>query len=169
MLMHSEITEQIIKAYYHVYNHLGYGFLEKVENALAIELRKRGLTVRQRKPIKIYYEGQEVGKYFADLLVNGCVIVEVKAAETLVAKHHAQLLNYLKATEIDVGLLVNFGPKPEFKRKVFETARASAVDSPETQPTCPPDPRLSAHDSPRSAAPRPIAQPSPNRNENHQD
>lgn len=127
MLMHSEITDQIVKAYYHVYNTLGYGFLEKVYgSALVIELTKRGLTAQQQKPILVYYDGQVVGEYFADLLVNGCVILELKAADCLAEEHHAQLLNYyLKASKIDVGLLLNFGPKPEVKPKVCETARNS--------------------------------------------
>jgi GxxExxY protein len=124
MLKHSEITEKIVRAYYQVYNTLGYGFLEKIyENALAIELTKQGLTVQPQKPVLVYYHGQVVGEYFADLLVNGCVIVELKAAETLAEENHAQLLNYLKASDIDVGLLLNFGPKPEVKRKVYEVSR----------------------------------------------
>ena len=122
---HSNITGQIIKAFYKVYNILGYGFLEKVyENALAIELRERGLSVVQQAPIKVYYREQSVGDYYPDLLVDGKVIVELKAVEALADKHNAQLLNYLKATEIQVGLLLNFGPsKPEVRRKIFETAR----------------------------------------------
>ena len=122
---HSDITEQIIKAFYKVYNTLGYGFLEKVyENALAIELKQQGLSVVQQAPIKVYYNGQLVGEYYADLLVEDKVIVELKAVEALADEHHAQLLNYLKATEIQVGLLLNFGPtKPEVRRKIFETAR----------------------------------------------
>ena len=117
---HSEITEKIIKAYYKVYNTLGYGFLEKVyENALFIELRAMGLFVEKQKQIKVYYEGKEVGEYFADLVVAECVIVELKAAESLCEEHEFQLINYLKASEIEVGLLLNFGKKPEFKRKVF--------------------------------------------------
>jgi len=95
MLKYNEITERIIKAYYHVYNALGYGFLERVyHNALIIELRKRGLIVQPNAPIKVYYDGQEVGEYFADLLVANCVIVELKAAEALAEEHHAQTLNY---------------------------------------------------------------------------
>jgi GxxExxY protein len=98
--------------------------LEKVyQNALVIELRKRGLKVQPQAPIQVFYDGQKVGEYFADLLVEDCVIVELKAAEGLVDEHHAQLLNYLKATNIEVGLLLNFGPKPEIKRKIFESAR----------------------------------------------
>ena len=124
MYKHSEVTEQIIKAFYHVYNHLGHGFLEKVyENSLVIELARRGLSVAQQPPIKVYYDDQEVGVYFADLVVNENVIIEIKAADALCEEHEAQLLHYLKATEIDVGLLLNFGPKPQVKRRVFETAR----------------------------------------------
>ncbi len=121
MFQHGQITEQIVQAFYHVYNVLGYGFLEKAyEKAMAIELRKRGLRVRTQAPIKVYYEGEQVGEYFADLLVEDCEIVELKAVEALAEEHHAQLLNYLKATEIEVGLLVNFGPKPKLKRKIFD-------------------------------------------------
>ena len=117
---HSEITEAIIKAYYNVYNKLGYGFLEKVyENALIIELNNLGLKAEKQIAIKVFYEGKEVGNYFADLIVNDSVIIELKAAESLREEHEAQLLNYLKATEIEVGLLLNFGSKAQFKRKVF--------------------------------------------------
>lgn len=124
MFKHGELTGQIIEAFYVVYGRLGHGFLEKVyENALALELRERGLRVKQQTPISVLYNGVVVGEYFADLLVEGCVIVEIKAVEKLCEEHLAQLLNYLKATEIEVGLLLNFGPKPETKRKIFETAR----------------------------------------------
>jgi GxxExxY protein len=117
---HSEITEKIIKAFFKVYNTLGYGFLEKVyENALFIELVSMGLHCEPQKPIKVYYNGKIVGKYFADMVVNGCVIIEMKAAETLCEEHEFQLINYLKATDIEIGLLLNFGKKLEFKRKVF--------------------------------------------------
>ena len=122
---HSDITEQVIRAFYKVYNTLGYGFLEKVyENALATELKQHGVPVVQQAPIKVYYDTQLVGEYYADILVAGKVIVELKVVEALTDEHHAQLLNYLRATEIEVGLLLNFGPtKPEVRRKVFETAR----------------------------------------------
>ncbi|ODS41145.1 MAG: GxxExxY protein [Candidatus Altiarchaeales archaeon WOR_SM1_79] len=121
MMLHKEITDKIINAYYKVYNTLGYGFLEKVyENALAIELRKSGLKVEQQKNIKVYYETEEVGDYYADLLVEGKVIIELKAAKTIAEDYEAQLVNYLKATTIEVGLLINFGKEPNFKRKIFE-------------------------------------------------
>jgi len=121
---HSALTSAIIGAFYDVYNELGYGFLEKVyENSLTHELKKRGLHVQQQAPIKVYYDELLVGQYFADLLVNEAVIIELKAAESIAEEHEAQLLNYLKATDIDVGLILNFGPKPQVMRKVFETAR----------------------------------------------
>ncbi len=117
---HAEITEKIIQAFYKVYNTLGHGFLEKVyENAMFIELAETNMLIERQKKIKVYYEATEVGEYFADLMVAESVIVELKAAKTLLEEHEFQLLNYLKATEIEVGLLLNFGKKPEFKRKVF--------------------------------------------------
>jgi GxxExxY protein len=126
-LKHREITEQILQAFYKVYHVLGHGFLEKVyENSLAVELRERGLAVQQQAPIRVLYNGHPVGEYFADLLVEGGVIAEIKAAQALTDEHFAQLINCLKATGIEVGLLLNFGPKPEVKRKVFETAEKKA-------------------------------------------
>ena len=120
-MLHKEITEKIINAYYKVYNTLGYGFLEKVyENSMVIALRKAGLKVEQQKNIKVYYESEEVGDYYADLLVENLVIIELKAAKALSEDHEAQLVNYLKATTIEVGLLINFGNEPNFKRKIFE-------------------------------------------------
>ncbi len=118
---HSEITDLIIKAYYNVFNKLGFGFLEKVyENAMMIELKKLGLNPVQQAPIKVVYDNIEIGKYFADILVNDLVIIELKAAEGLVEEHELQLINYLKATELEVGLLLNFGKTPQFKRKIFD-------------------------------------------------
>jgi GxxExxY protein len=120
-LMHKDITDKIIKAFYTVYNTLGYGFLEKVyENALFIELSRMGLKVIKQLPIKVHYDGQQVGEYYADFLVENFVIIELKAAEGIIEEHEYQLLNYLKATEIEVGLLLNFGKKPQFRRKVFQ-------------------------------------------------
>lgn len=117
---HSEITELIIKCFYKVYNSLGYGFLEKVyENALFLELRSLGLFVEKQKRIDVYYENQQVGEYYADLIVSESVIIELKAAEALCEEHEFQLINYLKATEIEVGLLLNFGKSPQLRRKIF--------------------------------------------------
>lgn len=119
-ILHSDLTEKIIQAFYKVYNILGYGFLEKVyENSMRIELKKMGLNVEPQKNIKVHYEGFNVGDYFADLIINELVIIELKASEALCEEHEAQLINYLKATNIEVGLLLNFGKKPEFKRKIF--------------------------------------------------
>jgi GxxExxY protein len=119
-LVHGDVTDEIIKQYYHVYNTLGYGFLEKVyENALRVSLSKNGLEVKQQWPIQVCFEQEPVGDYFADLLIGNRVIVEVKVADAISPKHEAQLVNYLKATGIQVGLLLNFGPKAEFKRKIF--------------------------------------------------
>ena len=119
-MLHKDITSKIISAFYTVYNTLGYGFLEKVyENALIIELEKLELRVRQQVPIQVYYEGKVVGEYFADLLVEDKVIVELKAVKEIIDAHEAQLINYLKATNIEVGLLLNFGTEAKFKRKIF--------------------------------------------------
>jgi GxxExxY protein len=124
MYSHAEITERIIGAFYRVYNTLGYGFLEKVyQNAMEVELARAELRAVPQAQLTVCYEGTAVGEYYADFLVDGCVIVELKATEAIVAEHHAQLLNYLRATDISVGLLLNFGPKPEVRRKVYETAR----------------------------------------------
>ena len=120
-MKYSDMTEQILKAFYKVYNTLGYGFLEKVyENALFIELCSLGFIAKKQSEIAVFYAGKRVGEYYADLIVNDVIIVEVKAIECLLPEHEAQLLNYLKATNIEVGLLLNFGRKPEIKRKVFD-------------------------------------------------
>jgi GxxExxY protein len=125
---HSDLTEKIIGAFFVVYRTLGYGFSERVyENALALELRKLGLKVEQQKRIVVYYGGQVVGEYLADIVVNGIVIVELKAVRQLLRQHEAQLLNYLKATRVEVGLLLNFGPKAEFKRKVYDNDRKGTL------------------------------------------
>ncbi len=119
-MLHSDLTGSVIKAFYKVNNTLGFGFLEKVyENAMCSELRKMDLKVEQQKNIKVHYDGKEIGDYYTDLLVNDLVIVELKAAESLCHEHELQLINYLKATKKEVGLLLNFGKKAEFKRKIF--------------------------------------------------
>jgi GxxExxY protein len=121
---HKELTEKIIKIFYRVYNQLGYGFLEKVyENAMMIEFKKDGIPAVPQFPIKVFYEGEVIGEYYADILVDNKVIVEIKAAKRLVEENEAQLLNYLKATDIEVGLLLNFGTEPEVKRKAFDNTR----------------------------------------------
>lgn len=121
---HSELTEQIIGAFYAVYSALGYGFLENVYvKALLIELKRRGLIVNDELPIHVYYLGELIGEYYADIVVNELIILEIKAVKALVTEHEAQLLNYLKATPYEVGLLLNFGPKPETKRRSFDNSR----------------------------------------------
>lgn len=106
----SELTNKVLRCFYTVYNKLGYGFLEKVyENALLLELRKNGLNAVRQVTLKVYYDSVEIGYYFADIIVDDAIIVEIKAAEGLVEMHEAQLTNYLKATSIEVGLLLNFG------------------------------------------------------------
>lgn len=121
---HTELTEIIINVFYRVYNKLGYGFLEKVyENAMMIELKKEGICAIAQAPIKVLYDNEITGEYYADILVDDKVIVEIKAARQLAEEHEAQLLNYLKATDIEIGLLLNFGVKPEIKRKAFNNLR----------------------------------------------
>ncbi len=123
-IKHKELTEKIIRIFYRVYNTLGYGFLEKIyENAIMIEFRREDIPAVAQSSIKVLYKNELVGEYYADILVDDKVIVEIKATRTLVLEHEAQLLNYLKATDIEVGLLLNFGPKPQIKRKVFDNNR----------------------------------------------
>lgn len=123
-MLYPEITDEIIRSFYNVYKILGYGFLEKVyENSMIIDLLRRKRYVEKQVPIDVHFDGHRVGKYFADLLVDRKVIVEIKAVEYLIPEHELQLINYLKATDIEVGLLLNFGPKPQFTRKVFSNSR----------------------------------------------
>jgi len=123
-LLHKELTEKILKVFYDVYNEMGYGFLEKVyQNSLFIELKARGFHVEAQKQIKVHYKGIEVGEYYADLVVDNLIILELKAAECLVKEFEYQLINYLRGTNMEVGLLLNFGKKPEFIRKVYENSR----------------------------------------------
>jgi GxxExxY protein len=122
---YKELTAKIIEIFYRVYNKLGYGFLEKVyENALMIEFKKEGIPAGAQVPIKVYYDDKEIiGEYCADILVDDKVMVEIKATKKLVEDNEAQLLNYLRATDIEVGLLFNFGTEPEIKRKAFDNRR----------------------------------------------
>lgn len=118
--LHSELSNKILKAYFKVFNILGFGFLEKVyENAMMIELRKCHLNCEQQQLVDVYYDGNQVGIYYADIVVDGKIVLELKAAESLVPEHEAQLVNYLRATDMEVGLLLNFGKKPDFKRRVL--------------------------------------------------
>jgi len=125
---HSDLTEKIIGAFYQVCGQLGYGFSEKVyENALTLLLKKLGFKAEQQKPILVYFDAQVVGEYYVDILVNEVVILELKACKSLLEEHEAQLLNYLKATSCEVGLLLNFGPKPQVSRKVFDNHRKGSL------------------------------------------
>ncbi len=122
-MKHEEVTQQIIGIFYQVYNELGYGFLEKVyQNAFYLALREEGFDVIAQQKIDVWFRGDSVGEYYADLIVNEKVILELKAAESITEKDENQLLNYLRGTKIEVGLLFNFGKKPEFKRKVYDNS-----------------------------------------------
>jgi GxxExxY protein len=121
---HQDLTRKIIGVFYEVYNELGHGFLESVcEAAMLIALREAGLKAEPQMPIAVYFRGNRVGDFRADLMVENAVLLELKAARALDSSHEAQLLNYLRATEIEVGLLLNFGTKPEFKRLAFDNER----------------------------------------------
>ena len=122
-LLHKDLSEKVIKAFYNVYNELGYGFLEKVyEKALMHELRLSGIECTNQHSIEVYYKDENVGYYFADILVEDTIILELKAG-ALVLQHEYQLLNYLKATDIELGLLLSFGKNPKFVRKIFQNDR----------------------------------------------
>ena len=123
-LKHGLLTEKIIGVFYDVYNELGHGFLESVyQRSLVLALESVGLNARSKIQIPVWFHGQEVGHFEGEILVENCVLLELKAARALVSNHRAQLLNYLRATEIEVGLLLNFGEKPEFKRLIFDNLK----------------------------------------------
>jgi len=123
-LKHAALTEEIIGVFYDVYNELGYGFLESVyETSLALALEEAGLVVERQVAIPVWFRGQKVGEFRADLRVNQTVLLELKCSRVLDVAHEAQLLHYLRATEVEVGLLLNFGEKPQFKRLIFDNAR----------------------------------------------
>ncbi len=127
-LKHAEITGPLIDLFFAVYNTLGFGFLEKVyRNSMIVASKRYGLEIRKEYPIQVSFEGVLVGKYDADLLINNSIIAELKTLRTLLPEHEAQLLNYLKATEYEVGFLFNFGPKPQFRRLVFENSRKGSL------------------------------------------
>ncbi len=122
--LHHDLTKAIIGTFFEVYNELGYGFIESVyENSLCIALRDKGLKVHQQIAIPVWFRGKQVGDFDADVLIDQLILLELKTARAIEPAHIAQLLNYLKATEIEVGLLLNFGPRPEFKRVVFGNER----------------------------------------------
>jgi len=123
-LKHAELTDKIIGVYYDVYNELGYGFLESVyEESMAMALGEVGLQAQRQVAVPVLFRGHQVGDFRADLLVEHKVLLELKAARTLDRSHEAQLLHYLRATEIEIGLLLNFGEKPQFRRLLFDNER----------------------------------------------
>ena len=126
-LKHKEVTGKIIGVFYQVYDELGHGFLESVyQKSLGIALREAGLNVCWPVAIPVWFRGNQVGHFEGDMLVERCVLLELKAVRALDGSHQAQLLNYLRATEIEVGLLLNFGVRPEFKRLLFDNPRKLA-------------------------------------------
>ncbi|MCI4442994.1 MAG: GxxExxY protein [Lentimicrobium sp.] len=123
-ILHKELSDSILKVFYEVYNELGYGFIEKVyQNAMYLELKSQGFKVEAQKQIKVHYKDELVGDFFADLLIDDLIILELKACDVLVKAHYVQTLNYLKATNIEIGLLLNFVEKPEIKRLIFTNNR----------------------------------------------
>ena len=123
-LKHGELTEKIIQVFYEVYNELGHGFLESVyRNAMEIGLRQSGLIVTRELPIAVWFRGEDVGDFRADLIVQDLVLLELKTAEAISKSHEAQLYNYLRATQVEVGLLLNFGHSPSFRRIVFDNEK----------------------------------------------
>lgn len=127
-LLHGELTEAAINAFYHVYNTLGYGFLPSVyAKSLAITLTKRDLQVSPRVPVKVFFEGEQVGFFYADLIVNGKLVLLVTSTETISSPANSQLINYLRASGQEVGLVLNFGLTPEFSRKVFTNDRKPSL------------------------------------------
>jgi GxxExxY protein len=142
--LHQGITDVIIRCFYTVYNTLGYGFLEKVyERAMMIELRLAGLTPVSQSRVAVYYKGEKVGEYSCDILVNDTVVVELKATDTLANEHSMQLDNYLKSTMKEVGLLLNFGPSPQIRRRIFTNDRKRWMNA-RTDDPVPPNPERSA-------------------------
>jgi GxxExxY protein len=125
---HADLSEKIIKVFFQVHTELGYGFSEKVyQKVFGIALRESGLKVDEQIPIKVYYHGQVAGEFFGDMLVNDVILLELKAVKSILEEHEAQLVNYLKATEIEVGYVLNFGSSAAFKRKILDNDRKGSL------------------------------------------
>jgi GxxExxY protein len=123
-LIHRKITGPLIDLFFYIYRTLGFGFLERVySNAMVVAGKNRGLDIQPHVPIHVHFDGAIIGRYQADLVINKCIIAELKTVSMLTVDHEAQLLNYLKATEYEVGFLFNFGPKAQYKRMVFDNKR----------------------------------------------
>jgi GxxExxY protein len=130
-LKHSDLTSKIIGVFYDVYNELGHGFLESTyAEALVVALEESGLSVAREVPVPVWFHQRKIGLYYADLIVEGVVLLELKAARTLESAHEAQLLHYLRATEVEVGLLFNFGVRPQFRRLLFDNERKKIRGNP---------------------------------------
>jgi GxxExxY protein len=129
-MLHHSLTEKIIGVFYDVYNELGHGFLESVyETAMVIALEEKSIKVERQVEVPVWFRGRQIGTFFADLVVESIVIVELKAVRSIDPSHEAQLLHYLRATEIELGLLLNFGVRPEIKRKIYDNPRKISVKS----------------------------------------
>lgn len=125
---HSDITGVLLGAFFQLHKEPGFGFAEKVyQAALAILLEELGLMVEQHTQIRVYFHGKIIGEYIVDMVVNGVILLELKSVERLIPAHDAQMLNYLKSTELEVGLLLNFGPQAEFHRKIFDNTRKGTL------------------------------------------
>jgi GxxExxY protein len=125
---HSELSERILEIFFKVYHELGYGFNERVyQKALVIALHESGFAVEEQKAILVYFHGELVGEYYADLVINGLIMLELKATQHIIEEHEAQLLNYLKASDIEVGFVLNFGPTARFARKVYDNERKGTL------------------------------------------
>jgi hypothetical protein len=130
-MKHRDLTDKIIGIFYEVYNELGHGFLESVyEKAMVIALKEKGVLVEQQVEIPVWFHRQRAGTFFADILAGNIVIVELKAVRALDSSHEAQLLNYLRATNIEIGLLLNFGLRPEIKRRIYDNPRKQIRENP---------------------------------------
>ena len=130
-LKHSDLSEKIIGVFYDVYNELGHGFLESTyAEALVVALKESGLTAAREVPVPVWFRGRKVGQYYADLIVEGVVLLELKAARVLESAHEAQLLHYLRGTEVEVGLLLHFGLRPQFRRLLFDNERKKIRENP---------------------------------------
>jgi GxxExxY protein len=124
---HSELTDLIIAVFYEVYNELGFGFLESVyRKSLCLALLQKGVSVEQEVPVAVFFRGQNVGDFRADLVVNRTILLELKTAEQIIAAHASQVLNYLRSTDLELGLILNFGPKPQVRRLLLDNSRKHA-------------------------------------------
>jgi GxxExxY protein len=123
-LLHRDITERIINVFYAVYDELGSGFLEKIcQTAMVMALREAGLRVNERVSFEVLFRGQLLGIFVADIVVEGLVLIEIKSKSAMTPRDEAQTMNYLRASTLEVALLMNFGPKAEFRRRVFTNDR----------------------------------------------